>query len=301
MAIMISGLSKSYDGAKAISELSMKIPAGSIFGLVGPNGAGKSTLIQMIMGIIKPDDGEILVLGSDIQKTGNLIRQSIGYVPDVPCLYPSFTVEKIFSLGSRLYEKWDWDRCKELSQSFDLPLSKRIRSLSRGVKVRLATVMALAIRPQILLLDEPTAGLDPIIRKQFLQTVIDESASNGTTVFYSSHNLHDLEQTADHIAALQQGKMVFNLSMDDLKNDFHCLQVVFDDDFSSNKLAALPGIINSQCRGKLNQILIQGNIEQIEAQIHLLNPRYLEICDISLEDIFINLMKKEDYKHPHPA
>ena len=139
----------------------------------------------------------------------------MGYVPDVPVMYPSFSVGDMFRLGRRLYEGWDGEHCRELSRAFDLPTEQLVRHLSRGQKVQVALVMALSLRPRLLLLDEPTAGLDPVIRRGFLKSVIEEAAERGTTVFYSTHNLNDLEQSADHISALYRGELLFQPSLDD--------------------------------------------------------------------------------------
>jgi ABC-2 type transport system ATP-binding protein len=195
-ALQTQALYKSFDGCKAVDGLDLTVPAGSIFGLIGPNGAGKSTLIQMLIGIIRPDKGEAYILGRSIREKDGGIRNQVGYVPDVPVMYPSFSVAEMYRLGSKLYPYWDWQRCRDLHHSFDLPAAGHIRSLSRGQKVQVALVMALALRPRLLLLDEPTAGLDPVVRRAFLHTIVEEAASRGTTIFYSTHNLNDLEQTS---------------------------------------------------------------------------------------------------------
>ncbi|HBQ25502.1 MAG TPA: ABC transporter ATP-binding protein, partial [Syntrophomonas sp.] len=176
LAIETKALSKSFDALQAVDKLYLAVPAGSIFGLIGPNGAGKSTLIQMLTGIIRPDSGDGFILGQSIRKRDGSIRNRVGYVPDVPVMYPGVTVAEMYRLGSKLYPFWDWERCRELHKGFRLPEGQRIRNLSRGQKVQVALVMALALRPQLLLLDEPTAGLDPVVRRAFLQTIIEEVA-----------------------------------------------------------------------------------------------------------------------------
>lgn len=201
-AIETRELYKSYQGQPVLQGVSLAVPAGSVFGLIGPNGAGKSTLMKILTGISRADRGEAFLLGRSLQSRKGDVRARIAYVPDVPILYPSFSAAAMYHLASRLYPGWDWDRCRALHRRFALPDGQRIRNLSRGQAVQVSLVLSLAVRPYLLLLDEPTAGLDPVVRRAFLQTIMDEVAERRTTVFYSTHNLNDLEQSADHIASL---------------------------------------------------------------------------------------------------
>lgn len=299
-AIDICKLTKSYDGVKAINELSLSVPQGSIMGLIGPNGAGKSTLLQTLMGILLPDQGDACILGRSVLQSGPDIRQEVGYVPDIPYLYPSFRVDEMFTLARKLYKNWDENKCQSLCSYFQIPARKRIRSLSRGMKVRTALVLALAIRPRVLILDEPTAGLDPVARRAFLKAMIDEAAEQGTTVLYSSHNLNDLEQTADHITAIHQGKLLFTSTLDDLKNSIHKTQVVLSTDSpTENALDSLPGVIEVCQQGKIYTFTTSGDPQAFEDALKLLKPAVVEPVNLSLEDTFITYMKKEGYSYDY--
>jgi ABC-2 type transport system ATP-binding protein len=295
LAIETQALSKSFDGVKAIDELYLAVPAGSIFGLIGPNGAGKSTLIQMLTGIIRPDSGEGFILGQSIREKNGSIRNRVGYVPDVPVMYPGFTVAEMYRLGNKLYPFWDWERCRELHQGFHLAEGQRIRNLSRGQKVRVALVMALALRPHLLLLDEPTAGLDPVVRRAFLQTIIEEVAGQGTTVFYSSHNLSDLEQSADHIATLYRGRMLFSRTLDELKESVHRLQLIFSGEPPEDAVRSLPGIVEWQKSGRVMTITVTGHLDSICPGLALLEPELVKELNLDLESIFIAFMRSEGY------
>lgn len=297
LAIETKGLYKSYDTFEAISNLNLSVPAGSIFGLVGPNGAGKSTLIQMLMGIIRPDQGDAFILGRSIREKDGRIRDQVGYVPDMPVMYPSFTVSQMYHLGSKLYSGWDKARCQQLHRNFGLPDHRRIRHLSRGEKVQVALVMALSLRPRLLLLDEPTAGLDPVVRRSFLQTIIEEVAEQGTTVFYSTHNLNDLEQSADHIAALYRGSLLFSHPLDDLKESMHRLQLVFETEAPEKEILSLPGLIDLQSHGRVVAVTARGDVDQLTRQISALEPTQVKTLDLGLEDIFIALMKEQGYAY----
>lgn len=294
-ALQTRALYKSFSGCKAVDGLDLAVPAGSIFGLIGPNGAGKSTLIQMLIGIIRPDSGEAFMLGRSIREKDGGIRNQVGYVPDMPIMYPSFSVAEMYRLGSKLYSGWDWQRCRDLHHSFDLPAAGRIRSLSRGQKVQVALVMALALRPRLLLLDEPTAGLDPVVRWAFLHTIIEEAASRGTTIFYSTHNLNDLEQSADHIAAIHRGRLLFSRSLDELKESMHRLQLVFEGQPPGEAIASLPGLLAWQSSGKAVTITINGELDSIHARLTALGAEMIKVMDFDLESIFVELMKVEGY------
>jgi ABC-2 type transport system ATP-binding protein len=294
-AIETKALSKSFDGLPAVDKLYLSVPVGSIFGLIGPNGAGKSTLIQMLTGIIRPDSGDGFILGQSIRKRDGSIRNRVGYVPDVPVMYPGFTVTEMYRLGSKLYPFWDWERCRDLHQGFQLPEGQRIRNLSRGQKVQVALVMALALRPQLLLLDEPTAGLDPVVRRAFLQTIIEEVAGQGTTVFYSSHNLNDLEQSADHIAAIYRGRMLFSHTLDELKESVHRLQLIFTGEPQEDVIKALPGLIEYQQSGRVITITITGHLDSISPRLVEIEPELVKELNLDLESIFVAFMKAQGY------
>lgn len=293
-AIETRGLYKSYDGHVAINDLNLTVPEGSIFGLVGPNGAGKSTLIGMLTGIIHPDQGDAFILGHSIREKDGSIRNRVGYVPDVPVMYPSFSVDAMYQFACRLYPGWDKYRCQQLHDSFNLSGRKLIRQLSRGEKVQVNLVIALSLRPRLLLLDEPTAGLDPVVRRAFMHTIIEEVAQQGTTVFYSTHNLTDLEESADHIAALYQGDLLFTRSLDELKESVHRLQIIFEGE-PPGDICSLPGVIDCQRAGHAVTIIARSAIDELNADISTFNPVLVKDMDLGLEDIFIALMKERGY------
>ncbi|MBP8819537.1 MAG: ABC transporter ATP-binding protein [Syntrophomonadaceae bacterium] len=295
LAIETKALSKSFDGLPAVDKLYLAVPAGSIFGLIGPNGAGKSTLIQMLTGIIRPDSGDGFILGQSIRIRDGSIRNRVGYIPDVPLMYPGFTVAEMYRLGSKLYPFWDWERCRELHQGFHLSEGKHIRNLSRGQKVQVALVMALALRPQLLLLDEPTAGLDPVVRRAFLQTIIEEVADQGTTVFYSSHNLNDLEQSADHIATIYRGRILFSHTLDELKELVHRLQIIFTGEPPEDVIKSLPGLVEYQQSGRVITITITGHLDSISPRLVELEPELVKELNLDLESIFVAFMKAQGY------
>lgn len=298
LAVQTQGLYKVYEGHKVLNNLSLAVPAASIFGLIGPNGAGKSTLMRILTGISRPSQGDALLLGHSVREKSGSIRARVGYVPDVPTLYPSFSVADMYRLASRLYPGWDWQRCRELQQQYALPEGQRIRSLSRGQAVQVSLVLALSIRPQLILLDEPTAGLDPVVRQAFMQSILEEVAERQTTIFYSTHNLNDLEQSADYIASLWQGDLLFSSSLDELKESMGRIRFVLEDDsLAAAQLANLPGVLSIQPSGRIHTLTFQGDVGRIQAKLQECNPLLLEKVDLSLEEIFLILMKERGYSY----
>lgn len=291
-AIELSGIVKSYDEVKAIDNLTLLVPENSVFGLVGPNGSGKTTLMQIIMGIIQPDHGDISILGENALKRGPELRNKIGYVPDVPYMYPSFTCAEMFYLASKLYSDWDWVKCRKLSELFEIPWKNRIKNLSRGFKTRIALVMALSIRPRLLLLDEPTAGIDPVIRQELRRVLIDEVAQNGTTVFYATHDLTELERTADQIAALERGRLLTQCSVDKIKESIHRVRVIFDKDQTPDIFKKMPELLEIIGHGRGFSLLVEGPWNEVESGLSGLGVLQIERLDVSLEESLTRLLKK---------
>ena len=299
LAVETQGLCKSYEGKQVLKELCLSVPAGSIFGLIGPNGAGKSTLMKILTGISRPGRGDAFLLGRSIREKSGSIRARVGYVPDVPILYPSFTIAEMYNLASRLYPDWDWERCRQLQHYYDLPEDQRIRNLSRGQAVQVCLILALSIRPSLILLDEPTAGLDPVVRRAFMQTIIDEVAERGTTIFYSTHNLNDLEQSADYITSLWQGELLFSSSLDQLKESLGRIRVVLEDGAGEEMLASRPGLIDLQRNGRALTLTIRGDASIVRQELQVLKPLLIEQLDLSLEEIFLILMKERGYSYEY--
>lgn len=297
LAVQTQGLYKYYEGQSVLNNLSLSVPEASIFGLIGPNGAGKSTLMKILTGISRPSSGDASLLGRSISEKSGSIRAHVGYVPDVPVMYPSFTVADMYQLASRLYPDWDWKRCRELQQQYGLPEGQRIRNLSRGQAVQVSLILALSIRPRLILLDEPTAGLDPVVRQAFMQSIIEEVAERQTTVFYSTHNLNDLEQSADYIASLWQGDLLFSSSLDQLKESMGRIRIVLEDDSVFQQIANLPGILAIQHNGRVHTITFQGDSTVIHTKVLEYKPLLLEEADLSLEEIFLTLMKERGYSY----
>ena len=222
VAIAIEGLTKRFGGQTAVDGLSLSIPKGSVFSLIGENGAGKTTTIQVLLGLLKPTSGRVDVLGRNPAENGLDVRRRVGYVPENPVLYEWMTVSEIgwfaaaFHVDSEGSASGYQHRYNELIRSFDLPPRKRIRKLSKGMRAKVSLSLALASDPELLILDEPTSGLDVLVRRDFLESMVD-LAGAGRTVLLSSHQIGEVERVASHVAILHRGKLLLGEPLDDLK------------------------------------------------------------------------------------
>lgn len=217
--IQFQEVSKKFKGHQALRHLSFEVPEGVIYGLVGRNGAGKTTTLRMIMRLLQPDEGNVRVMGHEPSQMPLVLRQQIGYTSDSLPLIPWLKAEELLAENASFYPDWDEDYVKSWAKKLELNLSKRVFSLSRGDRQKLGFLMAIGHRPRLLILDEPAGGLDPVVRQQFLESLISFLNENGTTIILSSHQLNELERVADHIGLIQSGHMVLEAELDSLRSE----------------------------------------------------------------------------------
>ncbi|MEN6427526.1 MAG: ABC transporter ATP-binding protein [Phycisphaerales bacterium] len=217
-AISISDLHFAYGRHEVLDGVNLEVPEGTVFGFLGRNGAGKTTTIQILLGLLAPRAGKCLVVGSDPQMDAIAVRQSVGYMAEDQRMYDWMRVEEIVRWTSSFYPTWDQAYAQQLLRQFDLPARGRVGTLSKGQNTRLALLLALAHRPKTVILDDPTLGLDPIARKEFLRSVVTLLQAQGTTVFFSSHLLYEIEPVADWVAILDQGRIVKAAPTDELRD-----------------------------------------------------------------------------------
>jgi ABC-2 type transport system ATP-binding protein len=231
-AIRIEKLTKRYGSQVAVDQLSLEVPEGSVFGLLGENGAGKTTTLQVLLGLLTADGGKATVLGLDSFRMGLEIRRRVGYLPEQPALYEWMTVGEIgwFAAGfhpdARTGAAAYQTRYVELTEGFALPARRKIKALSKGMKAKVSLALALASDPALLVLDEPTSGLDAMVRREFLESLVD-LAGAGRTVLLSSHQIAEVERVASHIAMLHQGKLILAEPLDELKARTFLLALTF--------------------------------------------------------------------------
>ena len=293
MRIDVEGLTKTFREKTALKDINLTVPQGAVFGLVGPNGAGKTTLIKIIMGLLQPTQGSVLIGGQPVHQD-HRIKARVGYLADYQRYYPGFKVKDMYRLYRETYQKWSPERFEELRQVFNLPENAQVKHLSKGMHTQLSIILNLALKPELLVLDEPTAGLDPVIRRQFLSILMDEVAENGTTVFISTHHLHELERICDHLAIIHEGRLIKSESLEDLKKNVRKIQAAFARPLPAGVLQK-PGVLNVEQTGRVYSITVEEGLDELAAELRQFQPLFLDFVDISLEEIFIHRMGGEGY------
>lgn len=286
-AVEAEGLHKSFGDVHALSGLDFQVRSGSITALLGPNGAGKTTAIRLLLDLIRPDRGNLRVLGMDSRKDSMRIRRRVGCVPENRAFPPGFTVERIISLFRGLSPTWDRKLEERLLRTFRLPPSRKARELSRGMTGQLALILALAPRPDLLILDEPVSGLDPVMRRQFMQTILAEVADRGQTVLLSSHNLSEVERTADTIVLLKDGRTILSGPIDHIKNTEKKVRVAPQGKLPP-EVENHPAVVSVTTEGRSFLLTVSGDLDDLLQELHRHNPFAVEVLDQTLEDIFLS-------------
>ncbi|MHB8899654.1 MAG: ABC transporter ATP-binding protein [Thermoguttaceae bacterium] len=215
-AIQLERLSKRFKTTEALKNVTLNVPEGSVLALLGENGAGKTTAIRIMLGLERPDSGHARVLGFDSKTEDLEVRRRVGYVPEVPDLYDWMTVQQIGWYASGFYPPGYWERFAAMAKEFELPAKGKIKDLSKGMRAKVSLSLALAHDPELLILDEPTSGLDAMVRREFLESMV-QRAAEGRTVFLSSHQIHEVERVAEHVALLRRGELLVAEPLDRLK------------------------------------------------------------------------------------
>jgi ABC-2 type transport system ATP-binding protein len=299
-AIRIEELTKLYKGRFAVKNVSFDVPKGSVYGLLGENGAGKSTTNKTILGLIKPDSGRVETLGLDPVKQGLEVRRKVGYVPEVPGLYDWMKVSEIgwFAAGFHSLKpeapKQFQQKYAELIAGFELPTDRKLKALSKGMRAKVSLALALAAEPELLVLDEPTSGIDVLVRREFLESMVD-LAGEGRTVLLSSHGISEVERVASHVALIHQGKLVLAEPLDQLKARTYRLHFTLDNDRALPMPPFDSGIelIDADEAPRQARWLVHATLSPaVEAAKHWPGVIGLEIEKPSLEEIYIGHMKR---------
>ena len=277
--ITVRNLVKTFDGFRALDGLNLSVPVGSVYGMVGPNGAGKSSCIRCLAGIYKPDSGEILIDSSPVFENTTL-KSRIAYIPDDIFFYTQATIRELMKLFRDVYPSFSTERFEKLGKAFDLDPK------------RPAFWLALSTTPDIVLLDEPVDGLDPLMRRQIWSILLSEVAERGVTVLVSSHNLRELEDVCDHVGILDRGKMLLEHSLSDLQENMVKIQAVFPE---GRDLPEGLEILHRTSTGRLQQLILRGKAEEVEKRFAAAEPVYMDVLPLTLEEIFIYELGGNDH------
>lgn len=286
-AIETRNLEKVFGEKRVVKNINLNVAKGTIFGLIGPNGAGKTTTIRMLLGTLQPSSGEAIVLGRNSRRDGVKLRQSIGYVAEQNIFYPYMTVDELVKFNGGLFPRWSQEIARHYLDRFDLPPKTKVGHLSKGMKAQLGLTLALAIQPELLILDEPTSSLDPVWRRKFLQVITDAAATQEMTVFFSSHILSDVERVADTVGILINGQLQVVRSIDELKHNERVVRVVFQGS-APEGLLATEGIASIQRQGNGYLLNITDNFDEIYTSLSKTPHFVLEVLEQDLESIFLD-------------
>lgn len=280
-AIEIQSVSKRFGTKQVLEDLSFSVPAGRTFAFLGRNGAGKTTTIRMLLGLLKPDAGRIRMLGLDPQRDAIEIRRRVGYMAEDQVMFGWMRISQLLDFIAPFYPTWDTDVARRYIGKFEIPQSTKVKHLSKGQNCRLALLLALAHRPELVVLDDPTLGLDPIMRKEFLRDVVEYLQGEGVTVFFSSHLLYEIEPVADVVAILDSGLIVRQATTEQLRDDVKWLILPSE---SYESLGELPGTLDVKRSGKRVAVVV----ENVQQAMTFLNKNGLtpEIIDLNLDEIF---------------
>ena len=286
--IELKHVTKTFGDFKALEDLTMTVPKGAVYGLVGPNGAGKSTAIRCLLGVYRPEEGEITLEGQPVYENP-AVKIRIGSIPDDVFYFPSATLEDMRKYYKGIYPDFDDDLFQRLYEVFQLPKKTPIRRFSKGMQKQAAFHLTVSTRPDVLVLDEPVDGLDPVMRRQVWSLILSDVAQRGTTVLISSHNLRELEDICDHVGIMDHGKMLLERSLEDMQGATHKLQLVGD-------LPEGLEVLHESSSGRLRTYIVRGTAEEIQEQVAATKPAYFDVLPLSLEEIFIYELGGVDYE-----
>lgn len=278
-------LRKDYDSLIALAGINLRVRNGSIYGLLGRNGAGKTTTVKIILGLSHPTAGGGLVLGEELGKENLLVKARIGYVSEDRGLYGGWSVGQAAAFCRACYPNWDCQLEKKLMEIFELPVKAKISQLSQGMKGQLALVLAMGHCPELLVLDEPTNGLDPVIRQQFYSMLVEEVAARGQTVLLSTHNLQEVERVADTVGLLVAGRLILQEELDILRDAHLRVRIAFAD-AGEELLKSIPGVLSVARDGRGFVATVDGG-QQTIARLQALPHTFFDTAGMSLEDIFL--------------
>jgi ABC-type multidrug transport system ATPase subunit len=293
LIIETRNLKKSYGEKAAVDGIDLAVERGSIHGFLGRNGSGKTTTIKMLLGLTHPTSGEAQVFGlrPEDRKEGVRIRKRVGFVSEDKGLYDYVKVGQMISFTRSFFPNWDREMEERLVELFELPLRQKVKKLSKGMRTKLALLLALPRRADLLVLDEPTEGLDPAITEDALQLLVGMVAG-GTTIFFSSHRLNEVEQIADHVSIIERGRIVVEGALDELKDNYRRIHMVFEEEAPEQALAPVGGARFRRDARSLT-VFADRDVETIVDRAYLHNAVSVDVAPVTLKEIFLECARSE--------
>ena len=288
--IEVKGLVKTFDDFRALDGVDLFAPRGGVYGLVGANGAGKTTLIRHLTGVYRQDEGEIFIDGQPVYEN-NDIKQRIAYIPDDVFYFLAASTRDMKSFYKSIYNRFDENRYQKLRQAFSVDEKRPVRLLSRGMQKQSAFWLAMCMHPDVMILDEPVDGLDPVMRRQIWSLLMQDVTERGMTVLVSSHNLRELEDVCDHVGVINNGKMMLERSLSSLQDNIVKLQIVVDGELDTTGME----VLHHTTTGRIHTLIVRGSADEVSIMAAKKSPVFFDILPISLEEIFIYELGGVDY------
>jgi ABC-2 type transport system ATP-binding protein len=283
--IEVKGLTRKFGKKTALKNVDLTVSRGRVFGLVGENGAGKTTLIKHLMGLLKAQQGTVRVFGIDPVKDPVGVLSRIGYLSEDRDIPNWMRVDELMNYTRAFYPDWDVAYAEELCRTFELDVSAKVKQLSRGQKAQAALITALAFRPPLLLLDDPSSGLDPVVRRDILTAIIRTVADEGRTVLFSSHLLEEVDRVADDVAMIHKGDIVMCASLEDIKASHHFVTLRFPEPLQETP--QIPAVLSVEGKGQDWTVLCNGKLDELSARTKDMDCEIFEDAPPTLEDIFV--------------
>jgi ABC-2 type transport system ATP-binding protein len=291
--IEFSNVSKKFEDTEAIENVNLSVHKGSIYGLLGSNGAGKTTLLKLLAGIYQPDRGTVTLEEQTVFEN-TVLKNRLFFIPDYPYFFSHYTIKYMGQFYKDIYSNWNEERFTQLTKAFGIDPNKKLHKYSKGLQRQAAFILALSTMPEVLILDEPMDGLDPVVRKNIKSLLIEDVAEREMTVLISSHNLREVEDICDYVGILHKGKMLIQKELDDLKSDTHKIQVAFKNGVPDGILEDLK-ILHQEKRGSIFLCIVRGTESDIVANVRKHDPVIFDMLPLTLEEIFIYEMEDVGY------
>jgi ABC-2 type transport system ATP-binding protein len=294
-AIEIEDLRKRFEGVDALRGLNLRVPTGSIYGFLGKNGAGKTTTIKTLLGMTKPTSGRARVFGLpvDDREKSVEIRRRAAFVGEQKELYDYMDVDAMIRFTAGFYPRWRAELQARYLAKFELPAGRKIKTLSRGMRTKLALLLALCRGAELLILDEPTSGLDPAVTEEVLQALVSHVAGEEMTVFFSSHQIAEVDQIADHVAIVDRGATAVAGTLDDFRERYRRIQFVFDGDAPEPSFRS-PGVVRLNRKGRVLTVLSSAGADSLVEEARRLNPVSVDVVPVTLKEIFLETVAVEN-------
>lgn len=286
LVVEVNNLSRSFGKTNALDCVDFKAIRGKVYGLVGANGAGKTTLIKHLLGLLRAKSGSVRIFGEDPVRNPQGVLKRIGYLSEDRDIPDWMSIDELMRYTSAYHSGWDQSYAAELLNTFSLDSAKKIKTLSRGMRAQVALISAVAHRPDLLILDEPSSGLDAVVRKDILNAVVRTISEEGRTVIFSSHLLEEVERLSDHVTMIHQGKITLDSSLEFINKNHHWSSISFLE--PQNSLPTLEGVVEISGEGRSFSAVHQGSISAFQDAVNKIGGAVIESRNATLEEVFVS-------------